>query len=108
MIGRLVDKFLDQQTLSLIYFKTGSVTPSRNWPEMGHVIYNRVHARYAATLPAILQGVTIDFKPGMKVIYSISIPLFMYSIKFHLHSKTHPSVHNIDDDIQLGECRNHF
>eukprot|EP00057_Strongylocentrotus_purpuratus_P008604 XP_011663078.1 PREDICTED: ATP-binding cassette sub-family C member 9 isoform X1 [Strongylocentrotus purpuratus] len=45
----------------------GSVTPSRNWPEMGHVIYNRVHARYAATLPAILHGVSIDFKPGMKV-----------------------------------------
>ncbi|XP_030856170.1 ATP-binding cassette sub-family C member 9 isoform X1 [Strongylocentrotus purpuratus] len=45
----------------------GSVTPSRNWPEMGHVIYNRVHARYAATLPAILHYVSIDFKPGMKV-----------------------------------------
>ena len=108
MLGRLVDKFFDQQTLSLIYFKTGSVTPSRNWPEMGHVIYNRVHARYAAGLPAILQGVTIDFKPGMKVIYSISIPSFLYSIKFHLRSKTHSSVHNIDDDIQLCECRNPF
>ncbi|XP_041458076.1 ATP-binding cassette sub-family C member 9-like isoform X2 [Lytechinus variegatus] len=45
----------------------GSITPKPSWPDKGHVTYNRVYARYAANLPAVLQGVNIDFKPGMKV-----------------------------------------
>eukprot|EP00056_Hartaetosiga_gracilis_P012145 m.191399 g.191399 ORF g.191399 m.191399 type:complete len:1327 (+) comp13645_c0_seq4:107-4087(+) len=47
--------------------RTWKDPPSRDWPELGGVVFKNVTMRYSDELPVVLKGIDLTIKPGTKV-----------------------------------------
>lgn len=43
------------------------IDPEQSWPKYGRISFERVWARYDSTLEPVLKDITIELKPGQKV-----------------------------------------